>query len=247
MVLAAVTLGLAFTQFRLQRQRSASGLAVLAMDVSESMNRTDIRPSRLEAAQVAAKAFLNQVPADLRVGLVTFAGEAKILVPPTADRAALAEALIAAEQGEGTVIGDGLAAALDAIQKGRSEGAEGPASVVLLSDGRDTGSEVSPDEAAARAKDLGVTIYTVVLGQAVTDDPNAGANVDLLSRVATTTGGSTYSPESAADLLRLYRSLGSQLSTEVDITDYGAMLVGFAAILAFAATGALMLSIRREY
>jgi Ca-activated chloride channel homolog len=244
MVLTAVTLGLAFTQFRLQRQRTAPATVVLAIDVSESMNRTDIRPSRLEAAKAAALAFLGEVPSDLLAGLVTFAAEARTLVPPTDDRAQVEAALTDPVQGEGTVIGDGLSAALDAIE---ADGSEGVASIVLLSDGRDTGSAVSPDEAATRAQELDVTIYTVVLGEAKIDETGAGANVDLMNRVATTTGGSTYSAATAGSLLQVYRSLGSQLSTEVDITDYGAMLVGLAALLAIAATVALLLSLRADY
>jgi Ca-activated chloride channel family protein len=244
MVGAVVFLGLAFTQFRLQHQRTAPGTAVLTLDVSESMSRTDVAPSRLEAAQAAALAFLDQVPQDLPVGLATFATDAEVLVPPTTDRSRVRSALSSVQQGEGTVIGDGLSAALDTIEAAKASGSAGPAAVVLLSDGRDTGSTVSPEVAAERARTLDVKVYTVVLGQAST---TFGANVVLMQQIADTTEASTYSADTASDLVRVFESLGSTLSTEVNVTDYGAMLIGVAAILAFAATGVLLVAMRPRY
>src|SRR3990170_5636462 len=82
--IALVAIG--FTQFRLLRQRGSAGIAMLALDVSESMSRADVEPSRLEAAADAARAFLDGLPADLSVGLASFSGTARTLVPPSTDR-----------------------------------------------------------------------------------------------------------------------------------------------------------------
>ena len=83
----------------------------------------------------AARVFLEELPTELEVGLVTFATEARTVVEPTADRVRV-EGARALARGRGTVIGDGLAAALDAIEA-RREGAGGGGleAVVLLSDG----------------------------------------------------------------------------------------------------------------
>ena len=64
------------------------------------------------------------------------------------------------------MIGDGLSSALDAIQADRGDAGDRPAAVVLLSDGRDSGSTIPPERAAARAAELGVFVYTVTIGEA---------------------------------------------------------------------------------
>lgn len=246
MVGAVVFLALAFTQFRFLREESSSGMVILTMDVSESMGRTDVVPSRLDAAVAAAQQFLDQVPPELDVGLVTFANEADLLVPPSAARQQVSDALTVLPRGEGTVIGDGLDTALVAIESERAQRGETPAAVLLLSDGRDTGSDVLPAEAAARAKEVGVPIYTVVLGQALSTE-GAGANVELLQEIADATGGSAYTADTAGGLLDVYETLGTEISTELGISDSGALFVGIAAILAIAATVALLFALRADY
>ena len=62
---------------------------MLAMDVSLSMRVSDVKPTRLAAAQEAAKVFLRDLPKNIDVGLVTFAGSAQVVQPATLDRAAL--------------------------------------------------------------------------------------------------------------------------------------------------------------
>lgn len=243
---AVVFLGLAFTQFQLFREEGSTGTVILAMDVSESMGRTDVDPSRLEAAKAAARVFLEKLPADLKVGLVTFAAEATIVVPPTAERAELLGALNALPRGEGTVIGDGLAASVDAIESEWEQGGKTPAAIVLLSDGRDTGSVVAPIEAAGRAAEIEVKVHTVVLGQALATE-GGGANVELLQQIADDTGGSAFTADTAGGLLDVYDALQTQISTELGISDYGALFVGIAAFFAIAATVAVLFSLRSDY
>lgn len=244
MVGAVIFLGLAFTQFRYFHEERSSGTVVLAMDVSESMGRTDVAPNRLEAAKAAARGFLDQLPSELQVGLVTFAGQAIVLVEPTTDHREILSALGSLSRSEGTVIGDGITASLDAVETTWEKSGKGPAAVVLLSDGQDTGSLVAPDAAAGRAGGLGVPVFTVVLGPA---DPGGGhANSELLRQIADTTSGSALSAETAAGLLDVYRSLGTQLSTELGISDYGAAFVGVAAVLAIVATAVLLYTAYRS-
>ena len=149
---ASTCLVLLFAQVRLDRGE-ATATVVLAIDVSDSMLATDVQPDRFTAAKAAATSFLDEVPEGFRVGVVTFAGAARTAVEPGEDRAVVAEAIDGLTSSRGTVIGDGLAEALDVVAGRARVEAELPAAVVLLSDGADTGSVVPPDEAAARARE----------------------------------------------------------------------------------------------
>ncbi len=90
---------------------------MVALDVSRSMQATDVRPQRLVVAQDAAMHFVNALPKRIRVGVVTFAGEASIRVPPTQDRRAILHALRTPTIGDGTAIGEAVFKSLDAIQR----------------------------------------------------------------------------------------------------------------------------------
>ena len=142
-------------------------------------------------------------------------------------------------RGKGTVIGDGLASALDEIENAWAAGGEqGPAAIVLLSDGQDTGSHVLPLEAAQRAKDAGVPVYTVVLG---TPGPNGkGADADLLQEIASQTGASAATADTASALANVYGSLGSQLSLQLSISSSAQLFVILAIALAIAAAVILL-------
>jgi len=81
---------------------------LLAMDVSLSMRVTDVKPTRLAAAQEAAKEFLRELPKDIDVGLVTFAGSAQVVQRATMDRAALVSAIDAFQMQYGTAVGSAI-------------------------------------------------------------------------------------------------------------------------------------------
>lgn len=81
---------------------------ILAMDVSGSMRATDVEPNRLVAAQNAAKAFLNELPRTVRVGIVTFAGSAAVVQPPTLSREDLVAAIDRFQLQRATAIGSGI-------------------------------------------------------------------------------------------------------------------------------------------
>jgi Ca-activated chloride channel family protein len=219
-LLAAIgCLVLAFMGFDL-RLRQTSPTIVLAIDVSDSMEATDVAPNRLAAAEDAAGTFLDQLPEDFRVGLVTFAGDARTLVQPTDDRATVENALATFTTSRGTVIGDGLALALREIREEQA-GADTPAAVLLLSDGQDTGSAVPPPRAAARARSMGIPVFTVVLGQ----EGEGGANVDALRDIAETSGGEVFIAATSTELTRVYANLGSQLSVDLDVQSFSTPLV----------------------
>jgi Ca-activated chloride channel homolog len=241
---AVVALGVALAQFRVSRTAKPPTVA-LVLDVSQSMNATDVTPSRLAAAQQAAETLVAQLPDSFLVGLVTFADKATVLVPPTVDHAKVGTALDHPQQGRGTVIGDGLSATLDMIQKHWTDEGTSPAVAVLLSDGRDTGSEVSPTDAAAHAASIGVPVYTVVLGK--TSGPGA-ADAGLLSQIASATGATTSTAGSAEALTTIYQDLGSELSTQLQISSSAQLFVIIAVLLAMAAAVVvIILSQRRPY
>src|SRR6187431_15316 len=85
---------------------------MLAMDVSLSMRVTDVKPTRLAAAQEAAKLFLRDLPKNIDVGLVTFAGSAQVAQAATLDRASLVSAIDAFQMQYGTAIGNAIVVCL---------------------------------------------------------------------------------------------------------------------------------------
>ena len=85
---------------------------MLAMDVSGSMRATDVKPSRIVAAQTAAKAFLTELPRTVKVGIVAFAGSAQVAQIPTVNREDLASAIDRFQLQRGTAIGNGIVMSL---------------------------------------------------------------------------------------------------------------------------------------
>ena len=88
---------------------------ILAMDVSGSMRATDVKPNRLVASQDAAKAFLAELPRNVRVGIVAFAGTAAVVQPPTLSREDLVLAIDKFQLQRGTAIGNGIVVSLSEL------------------------------------------------------------------------------------------------------------------------------------
>ena len=91
---------------------------VLAIDVSRSMVATDVKPTRLAAAQDAVRAFLAKLPEGYRVSIVSFAQAAYVVLPPTADRELAERALANLRPGDGTALGGGIARAVQVARAG---------------------------------------------------------------------------------------------------------------------------------
>ncbi len=88
---------------------------VLAIDVSGSMRATDVEPNRLAAAQAAAKAFVADQPAHVRIGIVSFAGNASVVQTPTQNRDDIMAAIDRLHLQRATAIGSGIIVSLAAI------------------------------------------------------------------------------------------------------------------------------------
>ncbi len=211
---------------------------ILAMDVSRSMKANDVQPTRLDAARVAAKTFLDQVPDKFQVGVVSFATRAAVGVAPTEDRSLVTAALDTLKPGEGTAIGDAVALSVRVGQP-RGEGVEvPPRAVVLISDGAQDGGRINPVQAAQEAKRQGVPIYTVLVGtpDGVVQEALPGGlrriihvppSPQTLQQVARDSGGQFFTALDAEQLSKVYEDLGSRLGTrdeDREITDVFAAL-----------------------
>lgn len=135
---------------------------VLAVDVSGSMLARDFQPNRMEAAKKVASKFVQGRESD-NIGLVIFAGESLTGVPMTVDRTQLLNYIdgISMEMLEdGTAIGDGIATSLNRLKEGKAKSK----SIILLTDGSNNTGVVTPADAAAVAKEMGVKLYTIGVG-----------------------------------------------------------------------------------
>jgi Ca-activated chloride channel family protein len=222
---------------------------VLVTDHSGSMSATDVSPSRLQAAQKAASAFVDRLPRRTKVGIVTYSDSPDGTQAPTTDRDAV-KAAIDAQTAEGaTATGDALQVALDQVSRGRAKvGARPPAAIVLLSDGKVTAGN-DPVAVAEDAKKAGVPIYTVALGTADATIPNPNGpfggppvavppDPETLREIASASGGRSFTTGDADQLQSIYRSLGSRLSTRHEQREITAGFAGAGLVLLLAA-GAL--------
>lgn len=161
---------------------------ILALDVSGSMCSTDVKPNRLAVAQQATRAFVENQPSDVRMGLVAFSGFAELVVPPTRERAELLAVIDSLTTGRGTAIGAAMLKGIDAIAEVNpavtpvGDVFEAPSStptmpptgvdfvpdiIVLLTDGRNTRG-IEPLDAVPHAAERRVRVYTIGFG---TTDP----------------------------------------------------------------------------
>lgn len=226
---------------------------ILALDVSRSMKATDVEPTRLDAARIAAKTFLDEVPEKFRVGVVSFATRAAVGVAPTEDRELVVTALDTLAAGEGTAIGDAVALSLRVGQPQEEGAVTPPRAIVLLSDGARDGGAVEPAKAAADAKEQGVPVYSVLVGTAegVVEEELTGGyrriirvptSPETLEEVALASGGAFFSAPDTEALSQVYENLGSRLGSreqEREITDVFAAIAG--ALLLAAATISVVL------
>lgn len=250
LALAVASLALALTR----PQRSVDvpveqASVMLVQDASGSMDATDVSPSRLAAAVDAAQAFLDEVPAATRVGLVAYSTAPYTAQAPSTDRDLVRATLESLVADGGTQTGDALYSALQALGRNPDasqppEGQVPPAAIVLLSDGK-TDAGRSPDDVAAAAGRLNVPIYTVALGTPdgfvegplgqitpVPPDP------EQLRRIARESGGRAFAVEDADRLEAVYESLGSQLGTSARKREITAAFAGLG-LAALLAAGAL--------
>jgi Ca-activated chloride channel homolog len=234
-----VSLAVPSTEVRVPRERAT---VVMAVDVSLSMQATDIEPDRFRAMQTAAKEFVNVLPERINLGLVSFAGTATTLVPPTTDRAQVEGAIDNLDLAESTAIGEAVFTSLTAIENFQSsldagDAEDVPARIVLLSDGFNTvGRENTQAIDAARA--AGIPVSTIAFGTDYgtldLDGETVPVPVDResLEQLAEQTGGSYSEAASAAELEQVYADLGSQIGYTTEPQDISPWFVRAGVVLA---------------
>ncbi|MBB2941447.1 Ca-activated chloride channel family protein [Actinoplanes lutulentus] len=221
---------------------------MLAIDVSLSMQADDVAPSRIEAAQEAAKAFVNELPATYNLGLVSFAKAANVLVPPSKDRSAVISAIDGLTLAEATATGEAVFTSLDAIRSVPSDGADGapPARVVLLSDGYRTSGR-SIEDAATAASQANVPVSTIAFGTdtGVVDIRGSVQRVPVdrlsLQELAESTKGYFYEAASVSELKQVYEDMGSSIGHRTEPREVTQWYAGAGLLLGLLGAGLSLL------
>jgi Ca-activated chloride channel family protein len=251
--LVVLILGLAqpVRAVRTPRQRAT---VMLTLDTSGSMVADDVVPTRLAAAQVEARRFVDALPPGVQVGLVSFNTSAAVLVPPTTDRSTITAAIDGLRASGGTATADAIQLDLSAISTlpRDASGKAAPAAIVLISDGSPTigHGDLSPTEAvtaaATAAKQAHVPISTIAFGtqagtivvrgqtEPVPSDPAAMAQIASLS------GGHAFTAQSAGQLKTVYQQIGRAVGYDVHHRDVSAWFTT-AALIAAVVAGACAL------
>ena len=233
---------------------------ILALDVSGSMRANDVEPSRIEAAQAAARAFIAQQPRSTRIGVVAFAGSAALVQPPTSNRHDLRAAIDQLQLQHATAVGSGILASLKAIfpqdefdlpppgQRRRWEkqslshakavppGSYAAAAIILLTDGQTTAGP-DPVDAARLAAERGVRVFTVGVGTdngQILNGEGWSMRVRLdeepLKAIADLTRAEYFYAGNAPDLKKVYETLRSKLVMEKKETEITALFSAIAAV-----------------
>jgi Ca-activated chloride channel family protein len=257
LVLLTIAMAGPTNDVRIPRNRA---VVMLTIDVSQSMRATDVEPSRLAAAQEAAKQFADQLTPGINLGLIAYAGTATVLVSPTTNREATKAAIDKLQLADRTATGEAIFTGLQAIATvGAVIGggdAPPPARIVLMSDGKETVPS-NPDNpkgaytAARTSKDQGVPISTVSFGTPYgfveINGQRQPVPVDdeMLKKIADLSGGNAYTASSLQQLKEVFTSLQEQIGYETRKGDASAGWLRLGSfVLAMAALAALMINRR---
>lgn len=195
---------------------------VLAMDVSGSMNTPDLMPTRFEAARKIASDFVRKRESD-NMGLVAFAGESLTIMPLTTDRASVLNTIrmiTPGMLGDLTAIGDGLTSAINRVLGGKAVSK----SVILLTDGANNAGEVEPLLAAEIARQKGVRVYTIGIGQETTGFFGGQSTDPLdektLTKIAETTGGKYFRATDNESLQQIFNEIDKLEKSKIDVDNF---------------------------
>jgi Ca-activated chloride channel homolog len=243
LLVALVTLVAAFARPQAEvlvpRERAT---VVIAIDVSLSMEATDVDPDRFTAAKASASRFVERLPDGFAVGLVSFSGVATIAVAPTQDHPAVQQGIADLQLGPSTAIGEAVFASLEAVRMVQpvDGGEPSPARIVLLTDGTNTvGRDVG--SAAAAARDADVPVSTISFGTAEGTVVVQGqlipvpVDVESMARLADDTGGNAFVAESDEELAAVYDDVAEQVGTTTELREITDTLTGLGLGLALLA------------
>ncbi|MBI9107967.1 MAG: VWA domain-containing protein [Spirochaetales bacterium] len=223
---------------------------VFVLDESPSMAAMDFPPSnRFEAAKEVIKSFVSARGND-PIGLVTFAAEAALRIPPTLDYDGFieeVEKLSLMELGNGTAVGLGIAIA--ALHMQNSTAVEKV--IILITDGESNAGEIVPESAADIAAQMGIKIYSIGIGtkgevpieyedkatgKIITGRFNSDFNEKLLREIAETTGGRYYYAPSTNALGSIIKTIDSQESSDKRIKIKTRSKPGYKMLIIFSMT-----------
>jgi Ca-activated chloride channel family protein len=260
MSLVMLTVAIAGPTRSIQIPRNRA-VIMLVVDVSQSMRATDVPPSRLDAAREAATSFGRQLTPGVNLGLISFAGNANVLVSPTPDHDATVAALANLRPADSTATGEAIFAALDSIATvaavmGAGDPTPPPARIVLLSDGKENKPD-NPDSphgaytAARAAKDKGVPIATISFGTPAGHVEIQGRSVavpvddSMMKKIAELSGGKAYRASTVDQLANNYRAVQQQVGYQVVQGPATAGWLRLAVLIATLATVVALLINRR--
>jgi Ca-activated chloride channel family protein len=235
------------------------GIVILAFDVSGSMSADDFQPTRMEAAKIVAKEFVERQPTSVQIGIVAFSDSAFSVQLPTNDQASIIASIDRLQPQRGTSLANGIMVSLNTIANasGQPTTAEGEdlasspvatptpvpagtdqsAVIVLLTDGENN-MEPDPLAAAQLAADRGVRIHTIGIGSA------AGTVLDVngftvftqldeatLQQVSEITEGLYYNAETEEDLQTIYDNIEPRLKIKQEQTEVTAIFAGLSILI----------------
>ena len=247
-ILAMAVLVVGFAQptheERVPRERAT---IILAIDTSLSMQATDVAPSRIEAAKVAAASFIDILPPKINVGIVEFNGSAIVKVAPTTDHDLLKRGISNLKLGERTAKGEAIFASIEAINAVPPDtaGTPPPARIVLMSDGKTTDGR-SDEVAAQAAVDASIPVSTISFGtdNGIIEVPNEpGSQIpvpvdrEALEKIAETTKGKFFNAESQGELKDVYQDIGTSVGYTTEEKDASALFIGGALVLLMVTSG----------
>jgi len=219
---------------------------VVAIDVSGSMQAEDLKPNRMEAAKSAAQALVDTVPDQLQLALISFNAGANLNVPLSRDKDAIRRSIDRLSANGGTAIGEAIFLGLDQLANRQvdPQAEKNQAIIVLLSDGTNTSGR-APEMGLERARQEGVKIYTIGVGErganpTLRSGQRVGLDETTLQRIAEATDGEYFYAANAGDLERVYADLGSQISWVEEKTEVTALFSALGAMF-FTLAGLLSL------
>ncbi len=231
--LASLIIALARPQEKFsEEQTTGEGIdMVLCFDISGSMTSPDFKPDRLEAAKEIARNFVEQREGD-RIGVVIFSSQSFTLCPVTTDHNTVLSQINVIQNGylmeDGTAIGSGLATSIDRLKDSKAK----TKIIILMTDGVDFGSAISPEMAEELARLYGVKIYCIGIGtnQVLDSDPSGvkstsskvklSFNDNLLKQISLTTSGQYFSAASKEDLGKSYDTINELEKSKIKTTTY---------------------------
>jgi len=252
MLLALVALVVGFAEpARSEKVPKERGTILLAIDTSGSMDAKDVAPTRLAAAQAAARQFVDRLPPGPQVGLLSYDTAVMLRVAPTTDRNAVIQGLSNLRLGGGTATGEAIFRSLDALADvpPADDGTKAGGTIVIMSDGAPTvgrGAQeplTTVDQATAAAKKAGVPVNTIAFGTDQGTVERDGetipvpADPDTMERIAKGSGGKSFTAESSDQLNSVYEQIRLSVGYDTVWRDISVWFIALA--LAFAvATGA---------